>query len=238
MDLLRFPGAERVLERHAAALPQPDQLCGPFATHLALHAVLDDPPGTTDLAIAAGTRVWPADVAAWRPPGAPWDRTGWDRLPEAPDVDHSGTDAAGVVAGLGAVTDVDVVPVPGRRLRVEPLAALLAALVDPAEVGPVGVLANVRTGALDPDAGFDVGHFVVLWGASDDGRVVGVADTYAELGAPGEPPGCRRVSVEALHRGLSAPPGRGLLLLARPGRGPALEELVRRCGVRTGEWSA
>ncbi len=233
MDLLRFPGADRVLARHRAVLPQPDQLCGPFAAHVGLHAVLADPPGVTGLAVAAGTRVWPADVAAWRPPGAPLLRTGWEALPEADAVDDSGTDAAGVVAAVRGLTDVEVVAVPGPATTVATLRRLLVTLLEGA---PVGVLANVRTGALDPDDGFDVGHFVVLWGVSADGAQVGVADTYAELGAAGQPPGCRVVPVESLHAGLVAPPGRGLLLLGGPGT--TLRESVVGLGVEPREWSA
>ncbi|WP_445255731.1 DUF6885 family protein [Nocardioides aurantiacus] len=234
MDLLTLPGGGRVLARHREVLPQPDQLCGPFAAHVGLHAVLDAPPAVTDLAVAAGTRVWPEDVAAWRPAGAPLLRTGWDRLAEAPDVGASGTDAAGVTAAVRALTGAEVVGVPGSGLTVASLGGLLVALLTGP---PVGVLANVRTGALDPDAGFDVGHFVVVWGACADGSQVGIADTYAELGAPGEPPGCRRVDVAALHAGLAAPPGRGLLLLAPPGGGGELGAMVARSGVRTGEWA-
>ncbi|KQT94554.1 hypothetical protein ASG49_06770 [Marmoricola sp. Leaf446] len=215
-------------------LPQPDQLCGPFAAHVGLHAVLDAPPGVTDLAVAAGTRVWPEDVAAWRPAGAPLLRTGWDRLPAASSVDASGTDAAGVAAAVRSTTDVDVVGVPGDGLTVASLSALLVSLL----AGPhVGVLANVRTGALDPRAGFDVGHFVVLFGTSADGSLVGVGDTYAELGAPGQPPGCRVVGVDALLAGLTAPPGRGLLLLVDRRDGAIVRDLLAGLGVVTGEWA-
>ncbi|ROR90613.1 DUF6885 family protein [Nocardioides aurantiacus] len=234
MDLLRLPGADRVLARHGEVLPQPDQLCGPFAAHVGLHAVLDAVPGTTDLAVAAGTRVWPADVATWRPAGAPLLRTGWDRLPEAPSVDDSGTDAAGVATAVRSLTDVDVVGVPATGLTVTGLAALLVSLLGGA---PVGVLANVRTGALDPGAGFDVGHFVVLWGVSADGSLVGVGDTYAELGAAGQPPGCRVVGAESLLAGLAAPPGRGLLLLVDRRDRAALGDLLDGLGVATGEWA-
>ena len=51
--LAELPDRE-LLARHVAVLPQPDQLCGPFAAHVALHGVRPDPPGVTALARAAG----------------------------------------------------------------------------------------------------------------------------------------------------------------------------------------
>ena len=105
----------------------------------------------------------------------------------------------------------------------------------------VGVVANVRTGAMaereaDPVT-WDVGHFVVLLGVTGDGRVA-VADSYRELGAPDAPPGCRLVSLEALARGLNAPPGRGLLLLVRTHDSPQAAATLRACGLSMSLWDA
>ena len=234
MDLLRLPGADRVLARHAAVLPQPDQLCGPFAAHVALHAVCDQVPTVAELAVAAGTRVWPHDVADWRPRGAPWLRDGWDLLPPAASVDDSGTDACGVARAVATLTDVEVVAVPGDGTSPASWQALLVGLL----AGPeVGVVANVRTGALDPAADWDVGHFVVLHGASPTGDRVGVADTYEELGAPGQPPGSRVVTTAALAAGLTAAPGRGLLVLVGPADAARLRSVVLRAGLPTGLWT-
>lgn len=232
MDLLPFPGADRVLARHREALPQPDQLCGPFSAHVALHALLEVPPPVTALAVAAGTRVFASDVAEWRPPGAPLDTSGWGVVPHAATRGESGTDAVGLRAGVATTTPVEVVA--ARDLGPDGLRALLLSLAG----GPrVGVVANVRTGALDPAAPFDVGHFVVLHGVSPDGSEVGVADTYAELGHPGEPAGCRVVSTEALHAGLSAPPGRGLLLLTAAADAGVVRRCVAEAGGSTDLWS-
>ncbi len=207
-----FAGAERILAAHTGALPQPDQLCGPFAARLALQGVLDELPSMVGLARSVGTRIWPYDVPAWRPDGAPWDTTGWADLPRADDLEESGTDADGLVRGLrelcGSAVAVEHVTGPDWS----DLAGLLRRVGGSAY--PVGVIANVHTGPINPpDAEWDVGHFVILLGLAGDTHVA-VADTYAALGAPGAPPGCRLVSIAALAEALAAPPGRSLILVA------------------------
>ncbi len=227
-----LPGTGRVLAAQAATLPQPDQLCGPYAAHLALHAVLAEPPPLAALALAAGTRVWPHDVPAWRPTGAALDRRCWDVVPEAASPDESGTDAGPLVAGLPEVCDVAVLAVAGAVATAASCARLLDVLADGGV--PVGVVAHVRTGPLAPPGTqrpWDVGHFVVLvsWDAATG--EVGVADSYPETGAPGWPPACRGVDVAALASGLAAGPGRGLLLLVRPGDRDALHRAVGAAGL-------
>jgi hypothetical protein len=238
----RFPGALAVLAAQSHALPQPDQLCGPFSAHAALQAVLGDEPDPSivDLARAAGTAIWPHDVAGWRPAGAPLDRSGWDRLPVTDDLDRSGTDAAGLARGVETVTSGRIVAVPatGPPWTADGVRRLLAGVRE----APyrVGVVANVRTGPMvtgaDDQVIWDVGHFVVLWGLDEAGDRVAVADTYRELGAPGGPPGCRVVPTAALVRGLAAPPGRGLLLLVREVDRAAATELVLDAGLTSTLW--
>ncbi len=230
MDLLNvhpFRGADRVLAAHGPALPQPDQLCGPFSAWAALHVVVPAPPSVGELAVAAGTRIWPHDVAAWRPDGAPLLRTGWNTLPPAVRIEDAGTDAAGLAAGIATLCpDVAVVPASGADWS-----GLHALLDDDLQAG---VLANVRTGPIAPaGVGWDVGHFVVLWGRTDGGRVA-VADTYRELGAPGLPPGCRLVDVESLAQALV---GRGLLLLTAAEHADDVRARVRVAGLSTDLWS-
>lgn len=226
-----FPGSEAVLARHARALPQPDQLCGPWAAHVALAALMPAVPTVTDLALASGSRIFPSDVADWRPPGAQLDTSGWAVLPHVEAADLSGTDATGLAAGVDALTGAAVVPVASTGLS--DLAPLLTRLL---AGPPVGVVANVRTGAMGPLSGFDVGHFIVVWGVSEDGEWAGVADSYAELGTPGQPPGCRVVETAALHAGVSAPPGRGLLLLSAASDAAAVRALVADTGATSALW--
>lgn len=234
-----FPGADRVLPALAAALSQPDDLCGPFATRAALHAVLpaDAVPSLTDLALAAGTAVWPHDVPEWRPRGAAFDRTGWERLPVAADPGSSGTDAGPLADGVRCVTGdtVDAVPVH----RAGPwsggdLVALLSALLEAAE--PIGVVANVHTGPLAADRApeWQVGHFVVLAGLAPGGVLV--ADSYETLDDGGLPRGCRVVGVDALAAALSVPPGRGLLLLTEAEGRARLERLLTGSGHTVALW--
>ncbi|VXA92694.1 DUF6885 family protein [Nocardioides sp. AX2bis] len=231
-----LPGADRVLAAHPAVLPQPDQLCGPFATRSALHALLDrsDVPDLGALALAAGTHVWPHDEPAWRPAGAPLRTDAWEDLPRVDDPDRSGTDAAPLAAGLPGVAPVAVVPVPAVLPGPAVPAAWGRLLVALREADhPVAVVANLRTGPTWPPehplAGWDVGHFVVL--VSFDGEEVGVADSYVEAGADGWPPGCRGVPLADLVAALAAPPGRGLLLLAHPAHEQGVRRLVAEAGL-------
>lgn len=224
----RLAGAGAVLAAHGPALPQPDQLCGPFAAWVALHALLNEPPSVTDLAVASGTTIWPHDVPEWRPAGAPLDRTGWDRLATSVTIDAGGTDAGGLAGGLAALCpEVTVVPAGGPG----DAAALLSALV--ALARPIGVVANLRTGAVAPEGViWDVGHFVVLWGT--DGDQVALADTYAELGTEGFPPGCRLVPGAALDVACAE---RGLLVLVDPGEAAAVRTLVAAAGFDDRLWN-
>lgn len=227
-----LPGADLVLAAYPALLPQPDQLCGPFAARSALRVLLGDGvPGLGELARAAGTRVWPRDEPSWRPAGAPLLTQAWEGLPRADRPEESGTDAAPLAAGLPGVAPVVVVPVPTTTPDPEPWGRLLGALRDADH--PVAVVANLRTGptwpAGHPLAAWDVGHFVVL--VSFDGDEVGVADSYVEAGADGWPPGCRGVPLSDLVTALAAPPGRGLLLLADTRREDDVRRLVAAAGL-------
>ncbi len=229
-----FPGAERVLAAQSAMLPQPDQLCGPVAGRAALHAVLGaaQVPSLVTLALSSGTAVWPEDVPQWRPAGSASHTTGWTKVPRADSPAHSGTTAAGLARALSA-TGVEVVSVPA--VDEARLSTLLGAVAGAAY--PIGVVANLRTGPVLPPGAtsWDVGHFVVLWGVSDDGRVA-LGDSYAELGASGLPPGCRLVTASSLSVALLLPPGRGLLLLCRPEDRAALGDLVGAAALTARGW--
>lgn len=101
---------------------------------------------------------------------------------------------------------------------------------------PLRVITHVRTGPITPHGtGWDVGHFVLLCAPDPHLGEVMVADTYTELGAR-MPPGPRRVPLGDLADALTAPPGRGLLILTRPAARDATQRLVPDAGVATGVW--
>ncbi|GAA1906923.1 hypothetical protein GCM10009737_04630 [Nocardioides lentus] len=245
--LVRFTGAEQVLAAQRASLPQPDQMCGPFAAHVALHALARGPqaiPGLLELARCAGTRVYPEDLPEARPPGVESVPLGWDELPHAPSPYDGGTEAAGLAAGLISCTGGMVGVVPVRQAAPGPWPAyeLTTLLGDVAAAPyPVGVVANVATGPLggiDGDTTWDVGHFVVIWGLDADAGLVALADNYVQLTGEGMPPGCRLVTVEALGEALGQEPGRGLLLLAPPERAALLAERSVELGMVLEAWRA
>jgi len=235
MTLRMLRGAEAALARHHRALPQPDQLCGPFSATVALAALGPEPADVVALALAAGTHVLAGDHADWRPAGAPLLTTGWDVLPPADGPEESGTDATGLVEGLAATRpDLAVVPAAG--------AGDVVGLLDALAQGRhrVAVLANLRTGPVaPPGVTWDVGHFVVLWGvdpADGEAGTVALADTYAELGVDGWPRGSRPVDGAALSGALA---DRGLLLLCPAGSPTArsLPGLVAAHGFGPDLWS-
>ncbi|MCH1867875.1 hypothetical protein [Nocardioides sp. CFH 31398] len=242
--LERCTGSEEVLAVQAAGLPQPDQLCGPFAARAALHAVLpaEQVPDLRTLALAAGTHLWGDDDPASRPPGVPqqpWrtDEQGGD-LPVAVDAQDAGTDAAGLATGIVRATRgaVGVVPVRRDDAGAWPVGIVTGLLGTLAAVPyPVGVVANVTTGPLT-GTGWDVGHFVVLWGLDRETGAVAVADSYAELTARGAPPGCHLVHPADLAAALGAGPGRGLLLLTDPEHAALLAERCVEHGLVLRTW--
>ncbi|WP_072806575.1 DUF6885 family protein [Rhodococcoides yunnanense] len=235
MTLTEFPGAARVLAAQAVALPQPDQLCGPFSASVALAGILDDGiPTVTALALASGSTLWPGDIPRARPPRVPVTRDGWNVLPIAGTPEEAGTDAARLAAGIETLTEHRVSVIPVARPGVIDLRRLLGELLD--RTIEFALLANVRTGPI-VESDWDVGHFVVLWAFDQTTGDVAVADTYAELGVAGLPAGCRLVGSNALAEAMSADGGRGLLLLVPTLEHGAALDLAGDLGLRTEVWS-
>jgi hypothetical protein len=207
-----------------ASAQQKDNLCGPFWAARVLNesgfSTWDGEPITEDLvALRAGTVLPEAHDSPDVPPGA-FSRVSYRYpLPTAP-VEQSGTSAGAVAQAIEAASD--------GRLRCVPLngewnAHRVERLVDQAAGLGSRLLANVRTGRMwasrppvevllaelegrpveEPDADWDVGHFVELEMLirGPRGSLVVVHDSYPSLGWQGrhlQPP---HALAAALERG-------------------------------------
>lgn len=222
-------GADRLLELHAAELPQKDELCGCFWATLALRLNGEGPVEQDDVALVAGSVITSHGSAHLLPRGQERRNDYRLALPVAEDDDSSGTSAHGVALAVAELTDDRLAALPLRDLDAAGVCAVLRAAA--AAPTPVVVIANVQTGAFwgshasaaqlaaylergDVDAGpaadWSVGHFVGLVGLAEGrtGALVVVADTYPVLGAGG-------VHLQPAEAVASALAARGLLVVAQ-----------------------
>ncbi|MDX6744893.1 DUF6885 family protein [Actinocorallia sp. A-T 12471] len=256
--VVRLPGAAALLAAHRRALPQPDQMCGPFWARLAVAALLgtEGLPGIAEFAAAAGTAIWPGDLAAARPPGEPPHTDAWAGVARAGSPDGAGTSASGVGAAIELLSSGAVAAVPATgQWTGEGLLALLDGLAA-RDLAAVPV-ANPDTGELwgsrpapglldaylaDGDAAhgpppdWRVGHFAGLWGTlrGPAGTLVAVADTYPVLGARG----LHLQPVERLGAALArgAPRTGGVVLAVPARRRDDAVALVRDSGLEPVWW--
>ncbi|WP_226357211.1 hypothetical protein [Pseudonocardia sp. ICBG601] len=243
-----FPGAEALLRVHAASLPQPDQLAGPFVARLLVAALSSLPaPTVAAFAHAAGTRVRAGDDASSRPPGAPADADYLRGLPVAADDGRAGTPVAGLGRAVEEFSGESLAAVPAAGdWTASRLTALLDAVIAD---GPVGVLAALWTGELvaaatpvaDLDAGarpgpdWSVAHVVAPWGRRDGpgGPLLAVADTYPQLGSPDLGPG---LHLQPADRVAAALGHGGLVLVGPDRRRDALTAAVGAAGLSERWW--
>jgi hypothetical protein len=193
-------GAERFSALQAESMPQVDELCGCFQTHIALRLAGFE-VDQEDVALRSGT----AQSATRSKSVLPFDETGRDGRCDFPLVAEA--DAGSAPAGLmRAVSElsagaVAAVPVAGPWTA-DSVRALMAIAADAGEhvtlVANVAtthwwgsrpavaqVLGYLATGADDgPPPDWHVGHFVTFLGTLDGavGTLVLVADTYPSLG--------------------------------------------------------
>ncbi|WP_304115250.1 hypothetical protein [Mycolicibacterium bacteremicum] len=245
-----FAGTAAVLAGHADAVPQVDQLCGPFWARLALLLLSDAAeqlPSQVEAAKVAGTRVHPGLDSAVRPPGQPAHRAGWDELPHTAEPGLAGTSGRELADAIADLSAGRLVAVPVLSPGVE-LGRLLSAI----STVPALVIANIDTSALwgshaEPallqhflDTGEDtagpapdwrVGHFAALWGRNTGvgGTLVAVADTYPSLGTDAR-------HLQPLPRVARALSDRGLLITVAAENAAATDAAVREVGLTTGLW--
>lgn len=206
-----LPGAHALLEAHARALPQRDDLCGAFCGALALSAAgleHDDgePLDQDAVALAAGSVVSGEREPGTLPHGEPGRRDYRLAIPTIEDSAVSGTTAAGVARAIEQLSD--------GRLAAIPYAgpwntATLAGLFDLAAglPRPLTLVANLATHHLwgsraslaqlfdhlvagtpqGPPPDWHVGHFACVVGCAQGpgGRLYALADTYPALGSRG-----------------------------------------------------
>ncbi|MFP5021287.1 DUF6885 family protein [Pseudonocardia phyllosphaerae] len=254
MAFVPFVGVEPLLAAHAAALPQPDQLCGPFTARLAVVALTGRAPDVAAFARVAGTAIWPQDVPAARPPGAAARTDAWDGVPHAGSEAAAGTSAPGVGRAVEELSGGALAAVPATgtwtpdRLRVlldgltgipvVPLANVVTSWFASTHTPAAELEAFLETGDDRglPRADWKAGHFVVLYGREDGpgGVLLAVADTYPQLGDDGRHRQPLPRVAAALARGRSATGG--LVLVTGAGHRDGVRAAVRAAGMRVEWW--
>ena len=220
-------GADRLLELHAAELPQKDELCGCFWATLALRLNDEGPVEQDDVALIAGSVITSHGSAHLLPRGQARRNDYRLELPVTEDDESSGTSAHGVALAVGELTDGRLAVHPVSSLDASGVGALVRAAAE--ADSPVVLIANVQTGAFwgshpsaaqlaaylergdlgaGPAPDWSVGHFVGLVGLSEGrtGALVTVADTYPVLGAGG-------VHLQPVEAVTEALVGRGVLVV-------------------------
>ena len=196
------PGAQDLAGLHERAIPQRDQLCGPFWGALALTAA-GYPTDQDEVALRAGTTLAEGDPAQWLPPGAS-PRTDYSlSLPVATDEPSSGTSASALARSIEELSGntLSVIPIAGpwRSAAVISLVEISAS-----EAPECTLVANLRTGRLwgsrpparllldyllglpveAPLPDWDCGHFLAIVAilSGPNNPLVVLRDTYPELG--------------------------------------------------------
>ncbi len=260
IQLTLLPGARALLEAHARALPQKDDLCGAFCGALALKAAgieqRDGEPLDQDaVARAAGSVVARVPDIAILPAG---ERGRRDYRLEMEFIDEgalSGTTAGGVVTAIERLSGASLVAIP---LSGPWSAAALDGLFETVAglERPVSMLANLATGHLwggRPSVGqllaqlFDgasdgpvpdwtVGHFACIVGRlqGPGGSLYVLADTYPALGRGGVHLQPRDLLAAAIER--RDMPAGGVIVAAFAEDAPAIRAAAARFGLREGIW--
>jgi hypothetical protein len=260
LSLRPIPGAERLLELHAAELPQKNELCGAFWGTLALRLAGvtngEEPVDQDAVAVRAGS-VLAESAEEELPPGETGRADYRVTFPVIADSAKAGTSADGLVRALRELAGdaLAIIPVAGPWTP-DAVTAVLDAATACRE--PCTVIGNLSTRHLwgghpapavllgyllsgdhraGPAPDWDVGHFVGLLGRIEGpgGTLVLVGDTYRSLGWQGihaQP--VERLS-DALGRVHSGRPS-GVILVAAAGDAVALERRIGAAGLQISTW--
>ncbi len=260
LSLRPIPGAERLLELHAAELPQKNELCGAFWGTLALRlagiASSADPVDQDAVGALAGSVL--AEAADEElPPGETGRADYRITFPTIADSAQAGTSAGGLVRALRELAGdaLAIIPVAGPWTPAAVVAVLEAAIAcqEPCTVignlstrhlwgshpSPAALVSYLESGdhRAGPAPDWDVGHFVGLLGRIEGrrGTLVLVGDTYRSLGWEGvhaQP--VERLS-DALGRVHSGRPS-GVILVAAAADAADLERRIGTAGLQIGTW--
>jgi hypothetical protein len=260
LEMTLLPGARELLAAHTRELPQRDDFCGAFCGALALSAAGFEVRGGEPLDQDAVARAAGSVVSAIADPGhLPYGETGRRdyRLtpPLIEDGDASGTTAAGLAVGIGALSDGAVAAIPySSPWTAETLGGLfdtVAALERPATLvanlatrhlwggrpSAAQVLAHLLDGAQKgPPPDWDVGHFVCVFGClrGPGGSLYGIADTYPALGAGGVHLQPAQRLARAIER--REEPAGGVIVVAAAEDAPAVRAGAAAFGLTEGIW--
>jgi len=259
-QLTLLPGARMLLEAHALALPQKDDLCGAFCGALALNAAgiaqHDGQPLDQDaVALAAGSVVSRVPDIGILPAGERGRRDYRLEMDLIDDGARSGTTAAGVVAAIERLSGQALAAIPlsgpwtattldglfeaaaGLARPVSLLANLATGYLWGGRPTAIQLLANLLDGALaGPAPDWKVGHFACIVGRvqGPQGSLYILADTYPALGRRGVHLQPRELLAAAIER-REAPAG-GVIVAALGDDAPAIRAAAARLRLREGLW--
>jgi hypothetical protein len=260
LELTLLPGARALLDAHALALPQKDDLCGAFCGALALNAAgireRDSEPLDQDaVALAAGSVVSRVPDIGILPHGEQGRRDYRLEMEFIDDGALSGTTAAGVIAAIERLSAHELAAIPFSGPWT--VAALDGMFEAAAELEhPVSLLANLATGHLwggrpsvsqllahlfdgssdGPAPDWTVGHFVCVVGRLDGprGSLYVLADTYPALGRRGVHLQPRELLAAAIER--RDMPAGGVIVAAFVKDAPAVRAAAAALRLREGAW--
>ncbi len=253
LDTNLLPGAPRLLQAHAAELPQKDELCGAFWATIAMRSAGVEVIDQDEIAAAAGT-VLSRAAADVLPAGETGRRDFRLDLPVIDDPSRSGTGIPGLIDAVREVSHatLDALPVMGEwtPARVAGLLDIVADLDRATVVANVGtrffwgsrpspgqIAAYLESGDLaGPAPDWEVGHFVGFVGRVHGrrGTLVVVADTYRSLGHDG----VHLQPIEAVATALARPgmTSGGVLLVLPAGDAPGVAGRVSDLGLTISSW--
>ena len=258
-----FPGGERLLEEHAAELPQKNDLCGAFWGTLALRTVgygATPTGGVLDqhaVAVEAGSTLPLVSHTEELPAGEPGRDDYRLEFPKLADGHLSGTAVSGVIRAVDVLSagGLDAIPISGpfetndvreifRCFRAAATPGVVTLNVGTrylwgaaADEDQLGAYLKTGDSTTGPTPDWDVGHFVGAAGTieGEGGELILIADTYPSLG----PSGLHLQPIECVAAALRRPEilgAGGVVLFLPPAAATEVREALTSAGLTLGLW--